>query len=206
MVAITSGHQLPYPTGPDAPCDSWQTWKAFATLLDSKLTAINTDLDRTTRARPMAKVSSHTPQVMGIIAGARVEVAFDAVEVDTDSMVDLNKSPTVITVRRSGIYMLEAWVDIPWQPLVDNALLDFDIVEGGNNIEDGGQRFIKRLATELAEAAAYPITMYARGFTRCNNAETDPRTFGLEAFSFGPAGPDATVNAAELSVVWMADL
>lgn len=191
MTATTS-LGLIYPTGPDRPCDSWQTWDQFVGTLDGLMTSLNSDLNRTARARPIAKVSTDVPQLLrpGTV------LVFDTVQVDTDGMVDLNLAPTVIAPKRAGRYAIEAVIN--WDSLDLGAQVFSFITSGDANSIAMGM-----------ETSEIPWTQYPSGSNFRGLATADPDdqdTFGIAVSSVGTAGDDPRVVHAELTVTWMADL
>lgn len=197
MAALTSTQQLPYPTGPDAPCTSWKTWKAMAEALDAKLTSLSTDLDRTARATPIAKVSMSGPfPVGGLSANPQGEIIFSTVHVDTDGMVDLNKAPKVIVPSRKGYYA--AIAHARWSKLDLNSIVQFYINDGSSGSIEHAESAYQGATGSLDDGAIVQGIVYGD--------PASPTAFGLTVGYSGLTADDVTVLYAELALYWISDI
>lgn len=201
MTALTATQQFPYPTGPDRPCDSWQTWKALAQRLDTTFTSLSGDLDRTARAVPIAKVSMTGPFPIGInSANGQGNIIFDTVHGDTDGMVDLNKAPKVIVPTRAGIY--HAIAHVRWTKGDLNNVMQVYINSGTSGTIEHGEVAYQGAAGALDDGAILQGLVGAGGSTA-----SIPDAFGLTAtYSGGSLADDITVLYAELALYWISDL
>lgn len=114
MVAYTPNLCLPYLEGSDSlclntgtVCDPSNAWCDLVALVEAQLQAIE-DIDaRTGRGVPLAQIS-YTPETP--VALPNNVIPFDTVNVDTDSMVDLDAFTGIIP-RRNGIYELHLLIE-----------------------------------------------------------------------------------------------
>lgn len=189
MVAFTSPHSLPYPTGPDRPCDAPDTWCDFANVVDEKMLDFNETINRTSRVVPFAKISTAT----ATIVGQSLPLPFTTVEGDTDDMVDFSQSPYGITPQRNGYYRLEAWVSI-----VDDTFDRFWILQ----IENGSGGYV---ATEDRSTRKYQsIIVRARALVRVTTAPLE--SFKISILSYaGSISTDPVVLQGEFSAFWIGD-
>lgn len=194
MVAQTTNHKLPYPSGQDRPCDSWMTWTALGNALDAKMVALNADLDRTTFGRPMAKVSTRVPAFKALGTDVSPYAIFDTVEMDTDGMVNLLSNPYFIAPTRPGLYHATGFarwdsIDIGSQPALY-------IGYGGGSFEAVSDTY--EFAGPNDQGQNLSATIYING---------DGNTgVGLGMSSSGAIGDDPRMTHAELTLVWMRDL
>lgn len=193
MVAITATQQFPYPTGPDKPCESWKTWKTMAQGLDSKLTALSADLDRTARAVPIAKVSMTGPFPVG--GDSDGEIVFDTVHVDTDGMADLNRAPKVLLPTRRGWY--SAYAHIRWSKLDLNSLPQPYISGSGGSLTHAEAQW-QGGPGALDDGAILHGIVFA-------DAPPDQTPHGISFSYSGTTLDDVTVLYAELTLYWIAD-
>lgn len=108
MVAYSPNFCLPCLEGTDSPCvntgstcEPSTVWCDLVNQVEDFLLPVDSLLSRTATAIPLASVTSSAPTTLTI----PTIVAFDRVLYDTDNMVNLDLSPTVVTPRRSGVYM-----------------------------------------------------------------------------------------------------
>jgi hypothetical protein len=194
VVALTTNHQLPYPSGPDRPCDGWATWEALARRLDDKMVDLDAVLDRTARTRPMAKVSTRTPQQMVPGTGLTDYVVFDTVEVDTDGWVDLASNPRFITPKRTGLYHVVAWANYD---NIDAASVGQVLLAYG--AFGGFERAISQyeFAWNLYDTGAHIETDFW--------AASATSALGIQVNSAGLIGDDPRVTYAEMTMYWIGD-
>lgn len=116
MTAYTPTYLLPYQVGTDAPCDAPDVWCALATLEDTTMKRIRDIRDRVSPAVPAAEFTTDSALVFAagsaLLGGGTqslFEVPIEVVEVDTDGMIDTDRSLARIYLRRSGVYYLMGW-------------------------------------------------------------------------------------------------
>lgn len=195
MVATTTTHGLPYPTAPDRPCDTWETWCSLAGAIDANLTGLNADLNRTARAAPMAKISGQVAYTFPIGAGDYLPYPMDAVEVDTDGMVDVVNAPGVIVPQLPGLYQLEGL--LVFDPTTLYADLDVWIVSGSSSVAAGHHQvdFTWSLYDNVAIIWGM-VRVITAGASR----------YSLTATATGTASTFPTAVRGELSAIWRNDL
>lgn len=138
MVAYTPHLCLPYLEGSDSlclntgtVCNPSNTWCDLAALVEAQLAAID-DIDaRTGMSVPLAKISYNPTTFVTLPNNI---IPFDTVDVDTDSMVDLDSFIGIIP-RRNGIYELHLLIEYEIAvPLVNNAHVWAQILVGNETI------------------------------------------------------------------------
>lgn len=102
MTSLTS-LGLPYQQATDRPCDAPATWCNFTSTVETQLVAIDNILGRISPAVPAAKVRRSTS--LSITANQNVGIPFESTVYDTDNMVNLANSPTILP-HRLGRYIV----------------------------------------------------------------------------------------------------
>lgn len=110
MVAFTNSQLYPYQQGTDAPCDAPGVWCDMAAMVDADLYGLSQTLGRINPAIPTAKISRSTSLSVPLPFGALI--SFEAVNWDTDNMVDFDRSPFRIVPNRLGEYLVTGWVTV----------------------------------------------------------------------------------------------
>lgn len=191
MAAVTSTQQLPYPAGGDRPCDSWMTWNSLAFTVEDRLTALDTVLDKTARAVPLAKAQCSVPRQL---SANDYFVIFDTVDVDTDGMANLAGNPKFLVPQTAGYYHINAWA--AWDGLDRFALPHIYISTGGNSFEVG---------MDMPEAAdGYDSGGILNNVMRI--ATPGVTGIGIRVDSSGVTGDDPRVTRAALTVTWLRGL
>lgn len=116
MVAHTSPDCLPYFEGTDSPClntgtvcDPSTVWCDFAELVEVKLTEFDSIVARTATSTPIAWVETLVP-ALWTVGDPDIAVPFDTVRMDTDSMVNLDATPSGFVINTPGLYQIFGWV------------------------------------------------------------------------------------------------
>lgn len=117
MVAYTTPDCLPYLGEDDAiclntgsQCEPSTVWCDFAELVEARLTAMDEVVQRTAVSTPIGWAETNVPVLFSNLFAATTYVpVFDTVRVDTDDMVSLDASPSVLTVQTSGLYQIVAY-------------------------------------------------------------------------------------------------
>jgi hypothetical protein len=98
MATCTPIYMLPYIECSDRPCDQSDTWCAFAEAVEIQLDRLDAIVDRVVDTIPQFEVSVGEYTFIG----TNRNVAFDAVGVDTDDMVDLTTDPFSFPINTLG--------------------------------------------------------------------------------------------------------
>lgn len=109
MPALTNSQFLPYQTATDRRCDAPAVWKAFLERFETQYKPM-LNLSARLSSVPMAMVERRRPYDIATEGSPGGDVEFDTVVIDTDGMVNLDVSPTIVTPQRPGWYWGFGWI------------------------------------------------------------------------------------------------
>lgn len=190
MVAYSSSFCLPCLEGTDSPCTNTGTvcepstvWCDLVDIVEAQLNGVDSLIGRTATAIPLASVTGSA------IFGGNVE--FDTVDFDTDSMVNLDVNPTVVTPRRNGIYMAYGRIVTPSLGVTFDGFIHRIILSSG----------LDTSIAEYPEISSLPISavLMTMKLFRWENGVSFPFQLAYEGFGFD-------IQSARMSVWWVSDL
>lgn len=209
MTTCTPVYALPYQTGSDRPCDSSVVWCNFANTVETQLDAFDAIVDRTVDTAPLAvatlSVTANLPSL-----GGTTQLAWDTVNADTASMIDLTANPYAITLPRYGRYWVSFWYQVSGLaaavgiqsflvPVNATAPPAFSSITGPftSFYSDGASFMYMSAAAEIRFGSTQASPVFA-------NITGTPGTTGIALAVSTSSG--ATIPTATLSAVWIGDL
>lgn len=211
MVAYTSPDCLPYFECTDSPCLNTGTvcepstvFCDLTALLEVRLNAFDVIVARTATAVPFAKAARTATQTINMnIPEYSRSVRFDTVLADNDDMIDLDVDNRFIFINRPGLWEFEAYFAGSPPNTVGN-VIETAITEGGSGIIT----FESEADTTWRDGIVYTRMAYTTSVTQADIDLVGGFVVGLSADMFiGTVGAGIiTINYAELTAYWVADL
>jgi len=211
MVAYTSPDCLPYFECTDSPCLNTGTvcepstvWCDLTALLEPRLNAFDDIVARTATAVPFAKAARSAVQTIDMnIPEYSPSVRFDTVLADNDNMISLDVDDRFIFVNRPGIWEFEAYFRGSPPNTVGN-IIETAITEGGI----GDVSFESEDSTTCRNGDAFTRMAYTRSVSQADIDLAGGFVVGVGAnmFSGTVGGGIITIEYAELTAYWVADL
>lgn len=200
LVTSTTAHELPYPTGSDAPCDFDDTWCDFTAALDAQMNEVDLDIKRYQPTISMAKLTRDTDQIFLTTDSFVFPIRFEAVELDTDDMADFAVSQFTILPRRLGTYFVSATVGVASGD-VDNFEV---VVTRGAVITSPFTATYNAVTTGTGTRGAPTDTFNLKASGIAAWQSTDVLGFGV---LINPLDPGTfSMQFATLSVFWVSDV
>lgn len=208
MPGYTTPDCLPYFLCTDDPCLNTGTvcepstvFCDFTALLDTKISAIDNIIGRTATAIPLAKVARNSVFTIDTnVVNYDARIVWDTVVEDNNDMVDLELNPRAITVHTPGIYMVSGYAIGAPPNTVNNIFYIY--------LGTGTGSFTTQAST-LWLGGTNPETIANQQLVTQFNIDTFSGVypFSLLADFQGTVGTGiVTVNYAELTVYWVADV
>lgn len=208
MPGYTTPDCLPYFLCSDDPCLNTGTvcepstvFCDFTALLDAKISAIDNIIGRTATAIPLAKVARNSVYTINTNPiGYDARIAWDTVVEDNNDMVDLDLNSKAILVQTPGIYMISSYV-IGAPPATVNNIFSIYIGTSTGSI--------LTQADTLWLGGTNPETVAHEELITAPNIAGFGGAFPLSTLADfqGTTGTGiVTVNYAEMTVYWVADV